>query len=296
MRWWGVLGAGVIGFLAGWCARARLEPLAIEPKPAAEPAEPAEEDSTELDAVDLDPLLVRARALAEREPVDRESLADLTWIEDKIFHELDVVARVWMKHMDDAALLARKNACEVAYKELLGLSDRAVNRVFTPPAIESAPWRDLLTDASAWKSSELPGFEHPLTDGVLHLVGPDPAAGGMGVMSIGDAEAWRDFVVEIEFTLHRGSVELFFRLPPLWQKNVESRELVLQDGSIELDRKYLFTFTILGSILIQDVHASDMSPTYDTISWVQVRKGALGIAVPRETEVEITRLRAKILR
>ena len=116
-------------------------------------------------------------------------------------------------------------------------------------------------------------------------------------MSIGDKEMWRDFVVEMDVTIPKGYCELFFRLSPVWQKNVESRELTTEEGGLEAGRTYTYQFSVIGSALVEEMKGEDsLGPDRKTISWTQIRKGSFGISVPKETEIKFTKLRAKVLR
>jgi hypothetical protein len=76
-------------------------------------------------------------------------------------------------------------------------------------------------------------------------------------MSIGDKEVWRDFVVEMEITIVQGSCELFMRLSPAWQKNVESRELTTDEGGLEAGRTYTYRFTVIASDLTEQIGEGD---------------------------------------
>jgi hypothetical protein len=256
-----------------------------------------DQDRAEGERVHMERLIATAEAAAATTPLDRGALATLAQVEDDVHRVFENVYRLWDKDRQEAGLAEKKADYEEKYKRVIALSDDAVERFFTPEVVEGLPWRDLLADPSAWKTSELKGYEHKVEGGMLHLVGPDPSEDGQGVMSIGDKEVWRDFVVEMEFTILSGHCELFFRLSPAWQKNVESRELSTDEGHLEAGRQYTFVFSMIASTLVEEQRSEDAEgPLRDKVSWTQIRKGAFGISVPKETEIKFTKLRARVLR
>jgi hypothetical protein len=101
----------------------------------------------------------------------------------------------------------------------------------------------------------------------------------------------------MDITILKGTCELFFRLSPVWQKNVESLELTTEEGGLEAERTYSYYFSAIGNTLIDEIKDEDSEgPNRKTISWTQIRKGGFGIAVPKNTEIKITKLRARVLR
>jgi hypothetical protein len=101
----------------------------------------------------------------------------------------------------------------------------------------------------------------------------------------------------MELTIEQGALELFFRLPINWQKNVETLELTTDEGGLEAGRSYTYEFAIIGSTLVDQDKAEELvQPRRNPVSWIQIRKGAFGIAVPPGTKLKITKLRAKVLR
>ncbi len=257
-----------------------------------------DQDRAEGERVHMERLIATAEAAAATSPLDRQALTTLGTVEDDVHRVFENVYRLWDKNKQDQPLADKKIDYEQKYKKLIELSDDAVERFFSAEVVEALPWRDLLADASAWKTTkELKGYEHKIENGVLHLIGPDPSADGQGVMSIGDKEVWRDFVIEMEIEILQGYCELYFRLSPVWQKNVESRELTTDEGHLEAGRKYTYVFSLIASTLSEEELGEDSAgPLRDTVSWTQIRRGAFGISVPKDTEIKFTKLRAKVLR
>lgn len=257
-----------------------------------------DKDRAEGERVHMERLMATAEAAAATEPLDRAALTTLGTVEDDVHRIFENVYRLWDKNKQDPPLAEKKTDYEQKYKHVIELADSSVERFFTADVIEGLPWRDLLADPAAWKTTkELKGYEHNIDNGVLHLIGPAPDADGQGVMSIGDKEVWRDFIVEMEITILKGNCELFFRLSPVWQKNVESRELTTDEGHLEPERTYTYVFSVIASTLTEEQMGEDSDgPLRDRVSWTQIRKGAFGISVPKDTEIKFTKLRAKVLR
>ena len=247
----------------------------------------------------LEGLLTAARTAAATEPLDRAALATIQQAEDEILKIFEASYRAWQSDAQNPELTAKKDSYQERYQALIALSDAAVQRFFTPEVIESTPWRDLLSSehAGEWRGPTLKGFEHRIEDGVLHMIGPDPSEDGEGIISIGDKEAWRDFVIDAEFTIAKGGCTIFFRLPAAWQENVESVDLTTDEGALEAGRSYTYTFDVIGSTLVEQNHGEDsFGPNVVPINWTKIRKGAFGISIPKESEIRFTRLRAKVLR
>lgn len=254
-------------------------------------------DRAEGERVHMERLMATGEDAAATTPPDRTALTTLQQVEDDVHRIFEGVYKLWDKNKQDPALSEKKKTYEDNYKHIIELSDDVVERFFSADVVEALPWRDLLADPSAWKTGELKGYEHKIESGMLHLIGPDPSEGGQAVMSIGDKEVWRDFVVEMEFTLMKGYCELYFRLSPVWQKNVESRELTTDEGFLEAERTYTYVYSVIGSRLVEEQKGEDSpGPDPRSISWTQIRKGGFGISVPKNTEIKFTKLRAKVLR
>src|SRR5262245_44328056 len=194
----GMAGVGMLlGLLLGWIARGWTEHdraeqetrTQVEEEAAHE--EPVIDERAVLEPDELARLLSQARTAASRTPLGRAELMTLAQIEDHVYGSFEVAWRTWDNDRQDPILGDRKQAHEDLYKAVLQLSDAAVERYFTPEIVESVPWRDLLADPSAWKTSEPKGFESKLENGVLHLVGPARTADAQGIASIGDGEDWR---------------------------------------------------------------------------------------------------------
>jgi hypothetical protein len=245
------------------------------------------------------PELHEAADRAPEPPLDPGELLELGRIEDEILAAFEADWRRWQEDPEDPELSERKRLGEEGYRAFLARSDQAVEQYFTPERIAAVPWTDLLAEdrAASWIGCKVEGFEHHIEDGVLHMLGPAPHVGGEGIISIGDREQWRDLVLDVEFMLVKGECSLFLRLPRTFQENVQNINLTTDDAYYEAGVSHEFTVSLIGSTqLEEDVGVDSMGPSKVKVPWTQVRKGALGISLPKNSEVRFTRLRAKILR
>jgi len=256
-------------------------------------------DREQAENLHVERMLATAHAAAASEPLDRAALTLIQEAEDGILKIYEASYRAWQKDKDPA-ITAKKEQYETAYKEVIELSDAAVGAFFTPAVVDTIPWRDLLSaeEASHWKGAAVKGFEYRVENGVMHLIGPAPEEKSEGIISIGDKEVWRDFVVEAEFTVVKGRFTVFYRLPLVWQENVESLELSTDEGDGQLTAgvPYEYRLSLIGSTLVEERLGEDSLITPTSISWTKIRKGAFALSVPKETEVKFTRLRIKVLR
>jgi hypothetical protein len=245
-------------------------------------------------------LIAVAEEASQAETPDRAGLTVIQQSEDELFKLFNALALQRQKNPGDSELRAKVDEYESLYKKVVLQADSVAERLFTPEFIGQTPWRDLLSpdQVSQWKGQALKGFEHRIDNGVLHMIGPDPSEKSEAIISIGDKEVWRDFVIEVEFTIEKGSPSLWFRLPPTWQGNELNELLSTDEGFLEAGRAYTFEYTVIGSTIGVEERSEEGGGRSDrtSVSWVKPRKGAFAISVPKETEVRFTKVRAKVLR
>jgi hypothetical protein len=198
---------------------------------------------------------------------------------------------------------ALRDALEPVYVRVISDSDRLSNEVFTDAYVEGTQWRDLLSgpELSKWKESKSTGFEWKIVDGVMHLKGPAPDAKGQAAMSIGDDEKWRDLQMEIEFTLKAGAPTLYFRAPKALDTRVKS--ILLEpaaEGDIgwQLNKKYDLRVKFIGNRFVAVcTNAPDDFAPLETLSGPgDSRRGAFAMAIPKGADLEISKLRIRVLR
>ncbi len=180
-------------------------------------------------------------------------------------------------------------------------ADRLVTAVFTAQASEKLPWIDLLSgeQAKRWNASTVTGFGYRVEGGRLQIIGPDADANKQAVLSIGDKEQWRDFILDIEFTMEKGSLEMFFRLGKTLSANVASRYFACDGERSNLDpgQAYQTRISLLGSQFNFRYLGDDVPPPEDEkLEWLMSRKGAVGLLIPPGARVTFNRFRVRELR
>ncbi|MCK6448456.1 MAG: hypothetical protein L6Q99_18860, partial [Planctomycetes bacterium] len=203
----------------------------------------------------------------------------------------------------------KKNQSELSkyyeghFREVIDESDLLAKAIFTPDFVEKQPWKDLLSTDQApnWNAASLEGFSQKFERGALTLRGPNAAARQNGVTSIGDREQFRDFVLDFEFTILKGEFELYARVGKRFDGTVESLKFSALEESpnasflLSSNESYSGTLTFIGSSWTCELSAGDPQ-TVEQVKWVQSRRGGIGLLVPTEAEVKITRMRIKSLR
>ncbi|MBL8858981.1 MAG: hypothetical protein JNL28_10780 [Planctomycetes bacterium] len=230
-----------------------------------------------------------AKALAAKGPSEaRAALTFYTKAEDEVIRLLDEAAK---KRIDDL-----KDYYAGHFKEMIVESDALATAVFTPEVIDKTPWLDLLT-ADQKENWQQPGFTGwQLDNGVIHAV-TDLGSRATAIMSIGDREQWRDYVVEIEFTLLKGDATLHLRLGRS-VTNATYNWLLPTTGSnpYKAGTTNSITATLIGSELKLNFSDPDRTQQLESFGWTMSRKGGIGVSVPPGCEIKVSKMRIKALR
>jgi hypothetical protein len=189
------------------------------------------------------------------------------------------------------------------YKKAIGQTDQLAGALFTDKVISELPWTDCLNgdQLKNWNASSAKGFSHDTQAGQLVLIGPDPDAGRQAVISIGDREQWRNFVFDTEFTVEKGSAELFLRLGKAPNANTVSYPIATEGDSANLKagKKYHLTMKLVGSTLSTRYDNEDIDtppPKDEQLSWAKTRKGAIGFLIPSGLRMRFTSFKVRELR
>jgi hypothetical protein len=189
---------------------------------------------------------------------------------------------------------------EQIYRDVIKASDALVAQVFTPEVIEQAPEIDLLAGewATKWQHAEVKGFEAAIENGVLRITGPDEDTNSKGVLAIGRGEKWRDFVLDLEYTIDSGTAELYFRMRDKPDGGTESFVISTEGmNPVLAGEKYKAQISLLGSQFVyRELESLDGSTDTSETSWTKSRWGALCLVIPPGTKLKIERLRIRILR
>lgn len=225
----------------------------------------------------------------------RASLVSSQAAEDEIRKLLDAAVMEKQKELQDFYV--------ELYKKSITQSDQLATALFTDKAISELPWTDCLSGVQAgyWNASSAKGFSHD-SNGSLRILGPDADAGKQAVISIGDREQWRNFVLEMEFVVEKGNLELFLRLGRSPNANTISYAMMTESDQRNLvaGKPYHVTMKCLGSQLtIRYENDDDIDvppPREETISWAKTRKGAIGFLVPPGARFKATSFKVRELR
>ena len=211
-----------------------------------------------------------------------------------------------LKLMMDEALRAKNTELAGSYtglyQQTIDATNQIVAGIFTKSEIEKLPWVDCLSggQASKWNPANAKGFSWRVDKGTLQLVGPDPDSGKDGIIAIGDAEQWRNLMVDAEFTIEKGGIDLYFRLGrnPNFQTPMFALRAEGKNQKLRLGKRYRCTFTLIGHEFSarweeEDIDTPNSEETFD---WKMNRKGAVGILVPIGARVKFTRFQVRELR
>lgn len=180
------------------------------------------------------------------------------------------------------------------YKELLAFSDGLADRVETPEFEAGVGARDMLSpkERSVWGVSA--GAKMTPSDGQIALEGiPIEGRKIVGVTSMLPPKAapWHDVVIDLEFTLVSGEMEMYVRY---WPDRKSYMIRFNPSEGYELNKSYRMTLRIKGSTI--SLKAPDQPENRDRFSTDTSRTGGLGFGMKEGAKAVITRCDLKVLR
>lgn len=221
----------------------------------------------------------------------RAALTAYTKAEDEATAILDKVSR--QKDEDTKQFYTKE------YRAIVDEANAFVTRVFTPEVIERTPWTDLLArdQEGEWQNYGNEGFRGLESGGPLEIAGPAPGTTANGLIAVPKSGGYRDFVIDMEFTLNKGIVDWLFRLGRAVNNTVEYYPLSTNgENAIKPGVSYHMAASYIGGKLSVSISPED-APSYEVESgWTKSRKGAFGAQIHEGVELKITRLKIKILR
>lgn len=240
-----------------------------------------------LDRAYFDKLISEAKAKGQT----REALSLLTLAEIEINTALNTAARG--KNQD------RKKSYEELFKQVIVDSDAIAKAVFTPEAIEKESWKDALSgeQEKKWQKPGVDGFQ--ISGSELHAVGPKAGSGKNGIISIGDGEQLRDFVVEIEFVPVKGNFRFYHRLYQRADNSVPQFDVSTRgnEAPFKPGQSYRAVVSFIGSRYKVEFPETEITGLPDEeVGWTKQRYGAIGIEITDDSEIKIQKLRFKELR
>ena len=106
-------------------------------------------------------------------------------------------------------------------------------------------------------------------------------------------------MLEFEFTLEKGQVDMFVRLPKgkVPDSTVEVITLATDGaGAVTAGETYAVELSMIGSKEIYTIHSVEFKPVETTLAWTKARKGSILFAVPDNTVLKISKMRIRELR
>ena len=242
----------------------------------------------EVDKIVLQRLRQEAKTLAGGGPDKvRPALTAYSKAEDESTNLLDRA----MKMKDEAV----KKYYTEQYKELMDESNAYVASVFDEGTISATPWTDLLSDENKqhWQNYGLQGFR--LEGGKLEAIAPKGGS-TLGLIDIPNQGAYRDFTLEMDFTL-TGQVDALFRLGKRVDNTVENWNLsTTSQEPLKAGQSYTLQASYIGSKLIGSLTPADVSLPATESNWTKSRKGAIGFQMHDGAELRISRMKIRLLR
>jgi hypothetical protein len=234
-----------------------------------------------------------AKASGESPEKMRAALTAYTKAEDEATVILDKVMR--QKDEDQKQFYTKE------FRAIVDEANAFVTRVFTPEVIERTPWTDLLAKDQApnWQNYGNEGFRGIAeSGGPLEIVGPPAGSTANGLVAVPSTGGYRDFVIDMEFTLNKGIVDWLFRLGRRVDNTVEYYPVsTAGENALKPGVSYHMEASYIGGKLTVSLTGDDAPPSLEVESgWTKSRKGAFGAQIHESVDLKITRLKIKILR
>ena len=242
----------------------------------------------EVDKIVLARLRQEAKALAGGGPDKvRAALTAYSKAEDESTRLLDRA----MKLKDEAV----KTQYTKEYRELMDEANAYVTGVFDEGQINSTPWTDLLTEENKkhWQSPGLQGFR--VENGKLEAIA-QKGGSALGLIDFPDGGGFRDFTLDMEFTL-TGSVDALFRLGRRVDSTTEQWNIsTTGQQPLKAGQTYTLQASYIGAKLVCTLNPPDAEGYSTESKWTMVRKGAVGFQLHDGAELRVTRMRIRQLR
>jgi hypothetical protein len=242
----------------------------------------------EVDKIVLQRLRQEAKSLAGGGPEKtRAALTAYSKAEDESTNLLDRA----MKMKDEAV----KTYYTEQYKTLMDEANAYVGSVFDEGMINSTPWTDLLSEENKkhWQSPGLSGFR--IENGKLEAIA-QKGGSALGLIDFPDAGGFRDFTLDMEFTL-TGSVDALFRLGRRVDSTTEQWNIsTTGQQPLKAGQTYTLKASYIGAKLVCTLNPPDAEGYSTESKWTMVRKGAVGFQLHDGAELRITRMNLRQLR
>jgi hypothetical protein len=188
-----------------------------------------------------------------------------------------------------------KKFFEPMYKEIVEAADRTAVQLFTADVVDGISYTDMLSgpQATNWNPKK-----YQAVNGGLEVDAADPALKGAPLVSIGDREQIRNFLLEMDFTVERGSAQVLFHLGKNVTPNTQIFDIKTsgQDENVTAGKTMQARCAIIGDQFTWRFLNSDLGGEIkQTISWTFTRKGGIGFQVNPGAKIKVTKFKLKIL-
>jgi hypothetical protein len=224
----------------------------------------------------------------------RNAMRKAALAEDQIADQVNKWYR--QKQSKDPAAETELAFYEPLYKQAIELSDSLANAMVgarSATEVMDPPFKDMLgpEQAKNWNPTNAKGFSWKIDAGTLNIIGPDEGEKQQAILAIGDREQWRNFMLEFEVTIDKGTCDLYFRLGKNPNSNTPSYHLTTQGDKSPLPagQATKLRVAIVGSKrqirLMGDAGGEIVN---DELPWTKTRKGAIGIVIPPGARLKFT--------
>ncbi len=231
---------------------------------------------------------LRSSADAAASATTGEALAPYGLLEDALY-----LVRMDAQAINDVDTLGKINP--MLSKEI-GEIDGIVLRLFDEAYQNKQPWQDLLTDKNLWmpaghSSSFSAQFGQSLV--IKNPAGESSTSGGL---SFTPGEMWRDYVLDLEFTLESGTLVFYTRVGDVMDTKQCPAFSVGPQKNVNVDfgKQYNMKVTVIGNQIL--VGGENITPWQDDIGKTKSRRGEPGFVAQAGTSATISRFKVRRLR
>lgn len=241
----------------------------------------------------IDPKLRQVMAVnALKESVDAAKAKEAAGSLQEAVAAYDAAVVKFMTHFEANGGTAEAPVIEL-YKSLIADADRLAERVETPEFEAKIAARDLLSpqEESLWGASK--GAKWSRSDGGIVVEGVEVERKIQGVVSFlpRRSEAWHDIVLDLEFTIASGELDLYLRY---WPDRRFYTIKFNEASGFEPAKRHRMTIRIKGSTITL---AQPGEPSKsDTMIFATSRTGGIGFGLNAGSKAEISKLTVKVLR
>jgi len=209
----------------------------------------------------------------------------------------DEILKLWQKAYRDKNK-DTEPTLQSLYVDVLRESNELSTNLFTEEVIEKTPWKNLLTGElkSTWVGSEFEGFRWVNGPNGLQIIADKTRNRSSGLVTVGPVAGWRDFQLEMEFTIEKGEAELILRVGKDATK-AEALKLTTSGADpLQTGKKYTATVTVVGELLrfvYRDGSPPDITRKFHPTN---SRKGQVGFVAHDGTSLLVSKLQIRELR